>query len=181
MSARIVPAQPPFAPEIQARLDRLTPPGTSPLVLFTTLARDPRLFERFMGGGLLDRGHLALRDREIAILRTTARGGSEYEWGVHVAFFGERAGFDDAHVRAIVHDGPDAALWSPAERAILRLCDAVFEGTTIDDARWSDLRAHFTEEAVLELLLLTGFYRTVSVLTGVLRLPLEPGAARFPT
>jgi hypothetical protein len=30
------------------------PPGVEPLVLFRTLARDPRLFERFMGGGLLD-------------------------------------------------------------------------------------------------------------------------------
>ena len=36
------------------------------------------------------------------------------------------------------------------------------------------------EEAVLELLLLAGFYRTVSYLTNALRLPLEPYAARFP-
>ncbi len=41
-------------------------------------------------------------------------------------------------------------------------------------------RAQFSEEAILELLLLAGFYRTVSYLTNALRLPLEPYAARFP-
>ena len=49
-----------------------------------------------MGGGLLDKGHLTLRQREIVIDRVTARCGSEYEWGVHVAFFAKRAGLDAA-------------------------------------------------------------------------------------
>ena len=40
--------------------------------------------------------------------------------------------------------------------------------------------ARFSEEALLELLLLAGFYRTVSCLANALRLPLEPFAARFP-
>ena len=92
MVARISPALPPFAAEIQARLDHIMPEGTPPLILFTSLARDKRLFERFMAGGLLDRGRLTLRQREIVIDRTTALSGSEYEWGVHIAFFAARAG-----------------------------------------------------------------------------------------
>jgi hypothetical protein len=55
MSARIPPLDPPYASDLQAFLDRIMPPGIPPLVLFTTLARDPRLFERFRGGSLLDR------------------------------------------------------------------------------------------------------------------------------
>ena len=47
-------------------------PGVPPLVLFTTLARDARLFERFRGGGLVDKGHLTLRQREIVIGCVTA-------------------------------------------------------------------------------------------------------------
>src|SRR5262249_14741974 len=46
MSNRIEPAQPPFSPEVQAWLDRIMPPGVPPLALFTTLARDERLFQR---------------------------------------------------------------------------------------------------------------------------------------
>jgi hypothetical protein len=70
MTARIAPAPAPYAPDIQAWLDRTMPPGQPPLVLFTTLARDPRLFTKFFSAGLLDRGHLTLRQREIVIHRT---------------------------------------------------------------------------------------------------------------
>ena len=38
----------------------------------------------------------------------------------------------------------------------------------------------FTENAILELLMLAGFYRTVSYLTNGLRLPLESAGVRFP-
>src|SRR3954466_6958877 len=99
MTARIASAPAPFPPEIQAAFDRTMPPGQPPLVLFTTLARDPRLFGKFFGAGLLDRGHLSLRQREIVIHRTTALCRSEYEWGVHVALFGARVGFDTAQLR----------------------------------------------------------------------------------
>src|SRR5437867_2293529 len=104
-SPRIVPAEGPYAPEIQARFDTLMPPGVAPLVLFRVLACDSRLFQRFMGAGLLDKGHLMLRQREIVIDRVTARCGSEYEWGVHIAFFGDRAGFDIEQRWSLVHGG----------------------------------------------------------------------------
>jgi alkylhydroperoxidase family enzyme len=180
MATRIAPAAPPFAPEIQSWLDRLMPPGTPPLVLFTTLARDARLFERFMAGGLLDKGNLSLRQREVVIGRVTARAGSEYEWGVHVAFFAKRAGFDAAQIRSLARGGADDTCWSEDDRILIRLCDALHETATIDDELWAALRGRFSDQATLELLLLAGFYRTVSYLTNVLRLPLESYAARFP-
>ena len=62
---------------------------------------------------------------------------------------------------------------------LLRLCDALHRDCTVDDALWQSLKARFSDEAVLELLMLAGFYRTVSYLTNALRLPLEAGAARF--
>src|SRR5215510_14924834 len=100
--ARIAAANPPYPPEVQARFDALMPPGVAPLVLFRTLARDQRLFQRFMGAGLLDRGHLTLRQREVVIHRVTARCGSEYEWGVHAALFAGRAGLDAGQLRSTV-------------------------------------------------------------------------------
>lgn len=180
MTPRIAPQTPPFAPETQAWLDRVMPPGVPPLTLFTTLARDPRLFARFMGGGLLDRGLLTLRQRELVIDRVTARCGSEYEWGVHVALFAARVGFGDEELGALVHGGVEAACWSDDDRAVLRVTDALLAGCTLDDAPWDAARAHLSEEAMLEVVMLVGFYRTVSCLTGVLRLPLEPFGARFP-
>ena len=175
MTARIAPAPAPYPPEIQAWLDRTMPPGQPPLVLFTTLARDPRLFGKFFSAGLLDRGHLSLRQREIVVHRTTALCGSEYEWGVHVAIFAAKAGFDAEQLRSLASGTPDDAGWGDDERVLLRMCDALHRDCMLDDALWQSLKQHFSDEAMLELLMLAGFYRTVSYLTNALRLPLEPG------
>lgn len=177
---RISPANAPYATEVQARFDALMPPGVAPLVLFRTLARDLRLFQRFMGGGLLDKGHLTLRQREVVIHRVTALCGSEYEWGVHAAFFAKRAGLDADRLRSTVHGGADDACWSTEDRLLIRFCDALHARSDVDDRLWTELHGSFSAEAILELLLLAGFYRTVSCLTNTLRLPPEPFAARFP-
>src|SRR5215510_9105900 len=103
---RIAPADGPHAPEVQARFDALMPPGVEPLLLFRVLARDLRLFQRFMGGGLLDRGHLTLRQREIVIDRVTARCGSEYEWGVHVSAFAAAVGLTEAQIEPLAPGAP---------------------------------------------------------------------------
>lgn len=180
MTPRITPAQAPFSAAVQGWFDRIMPKGMPPLLLFTTLARDERLFGKFAAGGLLDRGHLTLRQREIVIDRTTALCGSEYEWGVHIALFGSRVALDAQQIDSLVHGGPDDPCWSAGERKLLRLCDALHRDCSLDEALWQSLREDFSEEAMLELLLLAGFYRTVSYLTNALQLPLEPIGARFP-
>jgi alkylhydroperoxidase family enzyme len=165
---------------VAAALERIMPAGVPPLALFRTLAVNERVFLRVMAGGLLDRGSITLREREIVIDRTCARCGSEYEWGVHATSFGPRAQVTPEELASLVHGGPDDPGWERDARALLRLCDSLHASCDVDDALWGELRAHFSEEAILELLLLAGFYRTVSTLTAVLRLPLEPFAERFP-
>lgn len=179
-AARINPAMPPFAPAIAERLTKLMPPGVPPLSLFTTLARDARLFERFMGGGLLDAGHLTLRQREIVIDRITALTGCEYEWGVHIAFFAKRAGLTPEQIASTAKAGAADAVWTDDDRALLVACDQLHHTATLDDAAYGALAAHFSPEAIIEILMLAGFYRTVSYLANALRLPVEPFAARFP-
>ena len=181
MSARIEPATPPFAPAAQAAFDRIMPPGVPPLALFTTLARDARLFERFRNGALLDKGHLSLRQREIVIDRVTALARSEYEWGVHVAFFAARVGLDRAMLDSLVNGTADDPCWSAVERLLIRACDQLHANADIDDALWGQLRGQLSEMALIEVLMLAGFYRMVAYLTNALRLPLESYAARFPS
>ena len=154
-------------------------PGRAPLVLFATLARDERLFGKFFSGGLLDRGHLKLRQRELVIDRTTALNKCEYEWGVHVAFFGDRAALTPRQIESLVHGGPEDDCWSQEDRLLLRLCDELHNTATVSDALWEALRQQHSEEAMLELLMLAGFYRTVSYLCNAIRLPMEPDSIRF--
>ncbi len=179
MEARISPAEAPYSPETAEKLEKIMPPGIPPLTLFTTLARDGRLFRRFMGGGLLDPGHLTLRQREIVILRVCALSGSEYEWGVHVAFFAEKAGFEAAHLRSLTHGAATDDCWSDDERHLIAACDALHARCTLDDGVWDGLRQTHSPEGVMEILMLAGFYRTVGYLTNVLRLPCEAYAPGF--
>jgi len=182
MQPRIEPAPVPLPAFRQETLAKLMPPGVPPLSLFATLARDERLFGRFMGGGLLDRGALTLRQREIVIDRVTARSGSEYEWGVHVVFFGPKTGLTEAQLRSLVHGGPDDPCWaSDDERALLRVCDELHATCSVGDALWADARRSFSETAMLEILMLAGFYRMVAYVTNGVRLAPEAWAARFPS
>lgn len=178
---RIAPAEAPYPPQIAAALQRIMPAGVAPLVLFRTLARNPRVFEKMFAGGLLDKGALSLRQREVVIDRTTARLGAEYEWGVHVAFFAERVGLGAEEVAATVHGPADAPCWSPDEQALLTAVDDLVDRRTIGDESWTALSAHFDEVQILEVIALAGYYHTISFLCRALDLPLEAYGARFPT
>jgi alkylhydroperoxidase family enzyme len=178
-SARIPPATDPLPEDIQQAIDAIMR-GRPPLLLFTTLARDRRLFFKFFSSGLLDRGHLTIRQREIVIDRVTATCGAEYEWGVHVSAFAAKAELTEAQIMSLTVGGPDDTCWTDAERLLIRFCDRLHADCTVDDALWAELSRHHSEEALLELLMLAGSYRTVSYLVNALRLPLEPGARRFP-
>jgi alkylhydroperoxidase family enzyme len=176
---RIAPLEPPYPPEIQDQFDRIMR-GAPPLMLFRVIASNPRAWEKFRSAGLLDRGPLSLREREIVIDRTCALNGCEYEWGVHVATFAQAARLTEAEVRATVREGADAACWSSAEQALLAAVDALHSRATLSDDEFAKLASHYDDAQVFEIILLCGFYRTVSYLANGLRLPLEEKAARFP-
>jgi alkylhydroperoxidase family enzyme len=99
---------------------------------------------------------------------------------VHVAIFAGPAKLTEEEVRATAHGDAMSPCWSPAERALIAAVDALHHRATFTDAEFVALSAHYDEAQVLEIMLLCGFYRTVSYLANGLRLPLEEKAARFP-
>ena len=177
---RIAPAEAPYSAEVAAELERIMPAGVEPLVLFRTMARNPRIFARMFAGGLLDKGSLSLRQREIVIDRTTARLGCEYEWGVHVTIFAGPAHLTDEQVRATVLGPADAACWTEDEQALIAAVDALHHHATWSANAFEALKAHYSDDKILEIIQLCGFYRTVSYFANALELPLEPNTARFP-
>ena len=180
MPARIRPLEAPFDDRVADTLAAMMPPGMPPIALFRTVAHNPRVLQRFQNGSLLDRGSIARRDREIVILRTTARCGSEYEWGVHVAFFAERVGLAPETVAATRTGEPSDPAFSERDRVLVRTVDALHERSTVDEAVWEDLRSSFTDEQIVEILVLAGFYHMVSFVTNAVAIENEPGAPRFP-
>src|SRR3989454_5260611 len=140
-AGRVDPVPAPYPPELQAVLNQLMPPSVAPLRLFTTLARVPRVWDRLRAGSLLDRGPVSLRHREIVIDRTCARCGWEYEWGVHVAFFQQRAALTPEQVRATVHRNADDPAWNAEERLLIRLVDELHDSASISEELWKSIRS----------------------------------------
>ncbi|TDD58471.1 carboxymuconolactone decarboxylase family protein [Actinomadura darangshiensis] len=177
---RIAPLDPPYTSEIAAALAKWMPPNVAhePLVLFRTLHRNPKLASRMrvLGAGLLAHGRLPARDREIVIDRTCARAGCEYEWGVHAETFAE---LDREQLRATVTGDPSP--WSPKERLLINAADELHDSAQISRPTWDALTAHYDEPQLLELLVLTGWYRTISQLINTLEIDNEPWAPAFPT
>jgi alkylhydroperoxidase family enzyme len=177
--SRIAPLEPPYAPEVQAQFDRIMR-GAPPLTLFRVIAGNARAWDKFRAGSLLDAGPLTLREREIVIDRTCALTKCQYEWGVHVAIFAKAAKLTDEQIRATVLEGPDAACWSASEQPLLTAVDALHHRATLSADEFKALSAHYDDAKIFEIILLCGFYRTVSYLANGLDLPLEETVARFP-
>jgi alkylhydroperoxidase family enzyme len=181
MSARIASATEPFSQVIKERLDRLRRDDRPPLTLFTTLARDERLFRMFFAGSLLDpASNLSLHFREMVIDRITALSGSEYEWGVHVSIFAKDAELTEEQTISTARGTANDPCWDAKESALISACDELHASCDISDTTWAKLAEHFSEAAMIEILMLAGRYRVVSYLTNAIRMPLEKWARRFP-
>lgn len=184
--SRIAPLEPPYDAATAEMLAKWMPPGTDgtePLALFRVLARHPDLMGRMrpLGSGLLGRPTLTVRERELLIARTTARSGAGYEWGVHVtAFARPMVGLSEAQISSTATGSPDDAVWDEHDRAVLRLADALFDTTTVDDATLAALRRKWSDEQVLEAVVCCGWYRLLSGVIGVAGLHSEPWAEPFP-
>jgi alkylhydroperoxidase family enzyme len=183
MSSRIPPLLPPYDPDVESELRAMMPPGVEPIALFRTFATNlamTRAMQPWGGYELSKALSVGLREREIVIDRTCARCGCEYEWGVHVAFFADRAALSPAQVGSLTHGGPDDPCWtSERDRLLLRLADALHDDSEVGDELWSGLAAEFTEPQLLDLTMLCGWYHAISFTARAARVPLETGAPTF--
>jgi len=181
---RIAPLQPPYEPELAAMLAKWMPPGSElePLALFRTLAVHDGLFSRMrpLGAGLLGHPRLDPRERELVILRTCARAGAEYEWGVHAVAFARPLGLSDEQIAATVLGGAEDPAWPEPDAQLIAAADALYETNAIPEELWAKLSARLGEDQLLELVILAGWYRLISYVINAVRVELEPWAERFP-
>lgn len=183
VTPRIGVLEPPYEGAVAAQLQKMMPPNVPPIALFRTVVRNMPMAEAMTlwGGYELSRSlSLSLRDREIVIDRTCARCSCEYEWGVHVAFFAEKARLDREQVRSLTHGGADDSCWTAErDRLLVRAVDSLCDRRDIDDALWTALRGEFDEREMLDLTMLCGWYHAISFTARAARVPLEPGSPTF--
>src|SRR5262249_51830906 len=94
--------------------------------------------------------------------------------------FAQHARLTEEEVRATVLGDASSPCWSAAEQALIATVDALHQRATLGEQEFKALSAYYDEAKIFEIILLCGFYRTVSYLANALDLPLEENAARLP-
>ncbi|MBC2901602.1 carboxymuconolactone decarboxylase family protein [Streptomyces cupreus] len=157
-------------------------PGGGVPSIFTTLARHPDLYARFMpfAGQLLRGGLLPGRIRELLILRTAHNTGAAYEWGRHLPL-AEAVGVTTAEVRRLTQDPDAAAGWTDVERHLLRAADQLHRDARISTVTWEALASHYEEAELIEITMLIGQYHMLAFFLNSTGVQLEPGFDRTGT
>lgn len=190
MAPRVLPLDPPYAPDVDRSLRRMMPADAPipPLALFRTLARHPPLSDAMQALGSYVLGKkpdraLALpsRVRELVILRVTARSGCEYEWGVHATAFGARVGISPEQIAATVTGDATSACFSADDAAVISAVDELHDRARVSDTTWARCAAQLGPEQLLELLTVAGWYHAISYVANGAQVELEPWAMRFPS
>ena len=62
----------------------------------------------------------------------------------------------------------------------MRLADELHDTASVSDELWTELDGIFEPDQIVELLVLIGFYHTISFVTNGLSIDLEESGERFP-
>ncbi len=159
---------------------RLLGRNGEPINIFRTLAHHGRALKHSfgLGGAFMFGGNLSGRVREIVILRVARNTRCEYEYAQHLVI-GQQNGLSRHEIESLVMPDLDDG-WSPAEHAVIAAVDQLCQADDIDDPVWSELTRYFDDVQLVELLMLTGYYRMLAGFLNGARVELDPGLEGWP-
>ena len=133
------------------------------LNIFKTLSNHPALMRRWLvfANHILGKSTLAVRERELVILRIGYLCQAGYEWGQHV-LIARQAGMTDDEIRSC-QSGPDTPGLTELDRLLLRATDELHADAHVSDATWADLSKHLSTQQLMDLVFTVGQYNLVSM------------------
>ncbi len=158
------------------------PPQLAALNVFRMLLHRPKvakamndlLLSMLFGGALDD------RLRELVIMRIGWATGSDYEWTQHWRIAQDSFGCSEADLLS-VRDWEASDRFDDADRTVLAVVDETLASGAASEATIVRCRELLgADDAVVELVVAVGAWRTISQLTRSLDIPLEDGVASWP-
>lgn len=150
------------APEIRPLVNRIVAERGSVLHLYQMLLHSPPLAEGWLTFFTAVRQQLDLPGdlRELVIMRVAQLNGAPYEADQHrpIAL---KEGVSQAQLEALA-DWESATVFSPVQRAALRLTDAVTRHIQFDEALMAEARARLGARQTVELVATIAGYNLVS-------------------
>jgi len=114
-----------------------------------------------IGTHLNKRGTLSTREVEIGILVIAQHWDADYVRQAHIKA-GKAAGLSDEIIAAVLA-GRDPELSDPHERAVHRFAAALAAGARLTDAEFAEIEKVLGRAGVAEVLVLLGYYTSVSL------------------
>lgn len=147
----------------------------SPKNMTMVLANHPDLARDYytFGTHLLRTSTIAVRPRELIVLRVAWHLKCAYEWHYHVGY-ALNAGLTMEEIAAI-RDGPDASVWQDKaeDRAVLRAVDELIGQSRVSDATWAELSRFLVKRQLMDLLFTIGNYVMLGWAAGSMDVPVE--------
>src|SRR2546428_3500096 len=125
-----------------------------------------------LGGVLMGSKTLNPRLRELVILRTGWRTKSEYEFCQHVAIARQLQMSDDEILG--VRDPANCKALSEVDRAVIAMADELNDNAEVSPKTWSILERFFSPAELVELVLVSGFWRMMAGFLKTAQIPLDP-------
>lgn len=139
------------------------------------LANHPPLANAYhvFGKHLLLGSTIAVRPRELIVLRTAWLQKCLYEWHYHVGY-ALTAGLTMAEIAAI-RDGWQSPVWDcrDEDRAVLRAVDELIETSRMSDDTYDALATHFDKQQVMDLVFTIGNYVMLGWAVATFGIPVE--------
>jgi 4-carboxymuconolactone decarboxylase len=142
---------------------------------FVPLLRSPEVMNRAraMGDYLRYKSALPPRLSEFVILMTARRWTQQYEWNAHQPL-GLQGGLSADVVKAIA-DGRRPDRMADDEDVVYTLWDEVQRNQGVSDATYARAIAKLSEQGVIDLLGITGYYTMIAMVMNTTRTPLPDG------
>lgn len=122
---------------------------------------------------LSQKGHLSVREREIAILRVAWLSRAPFEWGEHVTA-ARNCGLTSEEIERITL-GSAAGGWTEHEGAIVRAVEELMDDYAISTETWNVLAASWSDQQLMELPGLVGHYLATALFQNSIRFELLEG------
>ena len=124
---------------------------------------------------ILHRQKLSHVNRELLILQVAQREHGAYEWRQHVPI-ALGVGVTQRQIDCLEQGKYADATFNAAEQALLAFGCEVIENVRVSDAVFAAMRAHFSEQEIVESILTIGFYMMMARLTEATETDLDPAA-----
>jgi uncharacterized peroxidase-related enzyme len=146
--------------------------------MFRTVAHRPEILQTMIEHteAVLNTGTLPTFLKELVIMRTSQMNNCEYCLASH-SLLAKNLGCSEAQIAALPHFG-DSGEFTSREKTALRLAERLTRNDgPLDDVELRDLKAHFTEGEIVELMAASGLFNYFNRFNNLLAMDPTPAGS----